>query len=150
MSDYEIELYYDGDCPLCMREVRLLRRLDARERIRFVDIAAEGFDPSSVGVTYRALMDRIHARLSDGTIVEGVEVFRRLYAAVGFGPLVALTRLPGIAQLLDLGYRWFAKNRLRLTGWCADGNCELHPRARADAGARTAAPLVGERGPERL
>lgn len=58
----------------------------------------------------------------------GVEVFRRLYAAVGFGPLAALTRLPGVAQLLDLGYRWFAKNRLRLTGRCADGACELHLR----------------------
>lgn len=128
MTDFDIEVFYDGDCPLCVREMRLLRRLDKRERIRFVDIAAESFDRSSVGVTWEALMDRIHARLPDGTLVEGVEVFRRLYAAVGFKSLVALTRLPGIAQLLDLGYRWFAKNRLRLTGRCADGACELHAR----------------------
>jgi len=124
MTDFEIEVFYDGQCPLCMREVRLLRRLDRRQRIRFVDIAAEGFDPSSVGVTREALMDRIHARLPDGTLVEGVEVFRRLYATVGFGPLVALTRLPGVAWLLDRLYRWFARNRLRLTGRCADGACE--------------------------
>lgn len=128
MTDFDIEVFYDGDCPLCVREMRLLRRLDKRERIRFVNIAAESFDRSSVGVTWEALMDRIHARLPDGTLVEGVEVFRRLYAAVGFKSLVALTRLPGIAQLLDLGYRWFAKNRLRLTGRCADGACELHAR----------------------
>jgi len=74
------------------------------------------------------LIGLFRARMPDGTLVEGVEVFRRLYAAVGFGPLVALTRLPGVAQLLDLGYRWFAKNRLRLTGRCADGACELHSR----------------------
>ena len=128
MTDFDVEVFYDGDCPLCMREMRLLRRLDKRERIRFVDIAAEGFDRGSVGVTWEALMERIHGRLPDSTIVEGVEVFRRLYAAVGFGPLVALTRLPGVARLLDLGYRWFAKNRLRLTGRCADGACELHSR----------------------
>jgi predicted DCC family thiol-disulfide oxidoreductase YuxK len=71
-------------------------------------------------------MDRIHGRLPDGTIVEGVEVFRRLYAAVGFGPVVALTRLPGVAHLLDLAYRWFARNRLRLTGRCEGGSCEIH------------------------
>lgn len=128
MTDFDIEVFYDGDCPLCLREVRLLRRLDNRERIRFVDIAAEGFDRTSVGVTWEALMDRIHARLPDGTLVEGVEVFRRLYAAVGFGTLVALTRLPGVAQLLDFGYRWFAKNRRRLTGRCADSACELPSR----------------------
>jgi len=58
-------------------------------------------------------------------LIEGVEVFRRLYTAVGLGVLAAPTRLPGMAQLLDLGYRWFAKERLRLTGRCADGACEL-------------------------
>jgi predicted DCC family thiol-disulfide oxidoreductase YuxK len=126
MTDFDIEAFYDGGCRLCVREVQLLRRLDERQRIRFVDIAGEGFDRGSVGVTWEALMDRIHARLPDGTIIEGVEVFRRLYAAVGFGPLVAVTRLPGVAQLLDLAYRWFAKNRLRLTGRCLDEACQLH------------------------
>ncbi len=125
MITFDIEAFYDGHCPLCSREVRVLRGLDRRQRIRFVDIADEAFDAASVGVTMDALMDRIHGRLPDGTLVEGVEVFRRLYTAVGFGLLVAPTRLPGIKQLLDLGYRWFAKNRLRLTGRCADGACEL-------------------------
>jgi predicted DCC family thiol-disulfide oxidoreductase YuxK len=129
--DFDVEVFYDGHCPLCMREIRMLRRLDRRERIRFVDIAAEGFDTAAVGVTWEALMERIHGRLPDGTLVEGVEVFRRLYTAVGLSPLVALTRLPGVAGLLDLAYRLFAKNRLRLTGRCVDGACELHPgRAR--------------------
>jgi predicted DCC family thiol-disulfide oxidoreductase YuxK len=124
------EVFYDGACPLCMREIRLLRRLDRRGRIRFSDIAATGFDAQArAGVDYGTLMARIHGRLADGTLVTGVEVFRRLYGAVGFGPLVALTRLPGIAQLLELGYVWFAKNRLRLTGRCEDGTCAV-PAAR--------------------
>ena len=124
---FEIEVFYDGGCPLCTREADLLRRLDRKGRIRFADITAEGFDAASVGVPWAALMDRIHGRLADGTLVEGVEVFRRLYTAVGYGALVAPTRLPGIAHLLDLAYRLFAKNRLRLTGRCVDGPCELHP-----------------------
>ncbi len=37
-------------------------------------------------------------------------------AAVGFRALVTLSRAPGVSQLLDLAYRLFAKNRLRLTG----------------------------------
>lgn len=124
---FDIELFYDGQCPLCTREVGLLRRLDRRSRMRFTDIAAPGFDAAEVGVLWLALMDRIHGRLPDGSIIEGVEVFRRLYTAAGLGPLVALTRLPGISQLLDLLYRAFAKNRLRLTGRCRDGVCEVAP-----------------------
>ena len=125
-ADFDIEVYYDGACPLCMREIRMLRGRDRRQRIRFVDIAAAGFDAEAIGLSWGVLMDRIHGRLPDGTVVEGVEVFRRLYTAIGFGPLVALTRLPGLRWLLDIGYRVFAKHRLRLTGRCADGACELH------------------------
>jgi predicted DCC family thiol-disulfide oxidoreductase YuxK len=130
VANFDIEVFYDGACPLCMREIRMLRGRDRRQRIRFVDIAADGFDAASVGLTWEALMDRIHGRLPDGTLVEGVEVFRRLYGAVGFGRLVALTRLPGITQLLDIAYHAFARNRLRLTGRCADGACELHTKPR--------------------
>jgi predicted DCC family thiol-disulfide oxidoreductase YuxK len=123
MTDHDIEVFYDGECPLCMREIQMLQRLDRRRRIRFADIAAQGFEAATVGVSREALLERIHGRLPDGTLVEGVEVFRRLYSAVGFGPLVTLTRLPGIARALDLSYSWFAKNRLRLTGRCAEGAC---------------------------
>lgn len=125
-ADFDIEVFHDGACPLCMREIRMLQRRDRRKRIRFTDIAADGFDAASVGLTWDTLMKRIHGRLPDGTLLEGVEVFRHLYAAVGFGPLVALTRLPVIAQLLDVAYHAFARNRLRLTGRCSDSACELH------------------------
>ena len=127
MADFDVEVFYDGACPLCMREIRMLRRRDRRGRIRFTDIAAESFDAAAVGLTWEALMERIHGRLPDGTLIEGVEVFRRLYAAVGFRALVNLSRAPAVSQLLDLAYRLFAKNRLRLTGRCAGGACALPP-----------------------
>lgn len=126
MADFDVEVFYDGACPLCTREIGMLRRRDHRARIRFTDIAADGFDAGTVGLTWQALMDRIHGRLPDGTLIEGVEVFRRLYAAVGFRALVTLSRAPGVSQLLDLAYRLFAKNRLRLTGRCLDDACAVH------------------------
>jgi predicted DCC family thiol-disulfide oxidoreductase YuxK len=123
-NDFTIEMFYDGDCPLCMRETRFLQKLDRRHRIRFANIAAPDFDPESVGKTHADLMAEIHGRLPDGTWITGVEVFRRLYASVGLGPLVQLTRLPFIKQLMNAGYRLFARNRLKLTGRC-DGRCAL-------------------------
>jgi predicted DCC family thiol-disulfide oxidoreductase YuxK len=125
MTDFDVEVFYDGECPLCMREIRMLRGRDHDARIRFTDISVEGFDAATVGLTWEELMDRIHGRLPDGTLIEGVEVFRRLYAAVGFARLVALSRAPGVSQILNLAYNVFAKNRLRLTGRCTDGSCQL-------------------------
>src|SRR5262245_24627302 len=96
------EVFYDGDCPLCKREIGMLRWLDRRRRVLFTDIADPAFRAEAVGKTFDELMDQIYGRLPDGTLVTGVEVFRRLYAAVGLGPIVWLTRWPGISHLLDV------------------------------------------------
>lgn len=104
----------------------MLMRKDRRAHIQFTDIAAAGFEPATYGKTMPEFMARIRGRLPDGAWIEGVEVFRRLYAAIGFGWLVAVTRVPPLSLLLHLGYRVFAANRLRLTGRCApDGSCAL-------------------------
>lgn len=126
-EDFEIEVFYDGDCPLCRRELRLLKAIDRTGRIRATDIAAGGFDPVPLGKSWSELMAEIHGRLPDGTWVKGVEVFRRLYAAVGCRTLTRISRWPLISHTLDLGYRLFARNRLRLTGRC-DQSCSLDQR----------------------
>ena len=124
-STNQIEVFFDGACPLCRREIGLLERWDRHHRIRFTDIAGPEFRPENVEKTLAELMDRMHGRLPDGTWLTGVEVFRRMYAAVGFGPIVWLTRLPGISHLMDWGYRAFARNRLSLTGRCTSETCAV-------------------------
>lgn len=115
---WELELFYDGGCPLCSREIAFIRGRDKHGRICFTDIAAESFDTEALGVEFEQLMAEIHGRLPDGRWIRGVEVFRRLYTAIGWNWIVAATRWPGVKQALDLAYRVFAKNRLRWTGRC--------------------------------
>ncbi len=128
---WAVEVFYDGDCPLCSKEIAFLRRRDRRERIRFTDIAEPSFDPPQ-GLTLDRLMAEIHGRLRDGEIIRGVEVFRRLYSAIGWTWLVAPTRLPGVSQALDLAYKMFAARRLKLTGRC-DAGCQAPATAREPA-----------------
>lgn len=125
-STWEIEVFYDGECPLCLREIKMLRWMDRKQRIIFTDITKEGFQPETFGKDMDGLMAEIHGRLPDDTWITGVEVFRRLYSAVGFSLLASLTRLPLLSSLLDLGYRLFAKNRLKLTGRChSQSKCKI-------------------------
>jgi len=127
--DWQIEVFYDGDCPLCAREIAFLRRLDRRRQIRFTDIAAPDFCSDEYGLELDEFMAEIHGRLPDGEWVRGVEVFRRLYSAVGCGPIVWITRLPLIRILLDRAYATFARNRLRWTGRCSVASgCQYEPR----------------------
>ncbi len=115
---WDIEVFFDGDCPLCSREIRWLKRQDKQDRILATDIAALGFQAEEYGLTQKELMAEIHGRLPSGEIIRGVEVFRRLYAAAGWRRTVAVTRLPLVRHALNLGYWLFAKNRLRMTGRC--------------------------------
>ena len=135
---WEIRVLYDGGCPLCMREIRALRRLDrGRGRISFEDIAAQGLDLAAYGVSYETLMSRIHGVLPDGTLIVGVEVFRRIYTAVGLGWLVAPTRWPVLRTFSEAAYRVFARNRLWLTGRektaCPPGRCSAPTQTRSPA-----------------
>ncbi len=126
-SAYSIEVFFDGGCPLCVREVAMLRRWDRARQIRFTDIDAPTFDAAAYGKSHDELMARMHGRLPDGTWLDGVEVFRRMYSAVGYKRLAALSRLPLLSQLLDLGYTLFARNRLKLTGRCTAQSCSVKP-----------------------
>lgn len=123
VGPYAVEVFYDGDCPLCLREINMIRRKDKRGRIRFTDIAAHGFNAADYGKTFDGLMAEIHGRDSEGNWLVGVEVFRRLYSEIGFGSVVAMTRWPLVAPTLDVAYRWFAKRRLGLTGRCQQDRC---------------------------
>lgn len=40
---YDIEVFFDGDCPLCIREINMLRWLDKKNKIKFTDIAGPDF-----------------------------------------------------------------------------------------------------------
>jgi predicted DCC family thiol-disulfide oxidoreductase YuxK len=125
---WQLKLLFDGDCPLCSREVAFLRRRDRAGRIVFEDIAAPDFDPARYGLDRSGVMARIHGVLPDGRVIEGMEVFRRAYAAVGLGFLLAPSRWPGLRRLFDAAYRVFARNRLRWTGRagvCEAGHCEV-------------------------
>ncbi|ELP54916.1 hypothetical protein O53_3744 [Microcystis aeruginosa TAIHU98] len=115
---WKIKLLYDGECPLCLREVNFLQKQDAgRGLVAFVDIAAENYNPEeNGGISFAAAMGRIHAVLADGTIIQNVEVFRQVYDILGIGWIYAATKWPVIGFLVDIIYEIWASWRLNLTG----------------------------------
>jgi predicted DCC family thiol-disulfide oxidoreductase YuxK len=123
IESFEIEVFFDGGCPLCAREMNWLRSRDKGNRIKFTDIDDPTFDSAVYGKPIADLMAQMHGRLPNGTWLRGVEVFRRIYSAIGFQKLTFLSRLPIISQALTAGYWLFARYRRRLTGRCIDGEC---------------------------
>ncbi|XP_076947600.1 uncharacterized protein At5g50100, chloroplastic [Bidens hawaiensis] len=116
--NWKIKMLYDGDCPLCMREVNMLKeRNKDYNTINFVDISSDDYSPEdNQGLDYETAMGKIHAIMSDGTIVTNVEAFRKLYEAVGMGWIYAITKYEPVATIVDAVYGVWAKYRLQVTG----------------------------------
>ena len=117
-QSWEIKLLYDGECPLCLREVNFLQKKDAgRGKVAFVDIASDDYNPEeNAGIDFETAMGRIHGILPDGTVIKNVEVFRRVYEALGMGWVYAITKLPILGAIANFIYGIWADLRLKLTG----------------------------------
>ncbi len=125
---YNFTMFFDGACPLCSREAKLLMKRDTKGRIRFIDTTSADFNPAQYGISTDPNR-LIHGMMADGTIVRGVEVFRQVYKELGLGWLLAPTGWPVSKQIFDLLYLLFARNRMaigRLFGRkCEDSSCDL-------------------------
>ena len=116
MTQYALTVFFDGACPICAREIALMKRLDRKQQLAFCDFSRSDYDAASIGLAPAELGRIIHARWADGSVITGVEVFRAMWDAVGLGVLTKLSRLSLVEPLVLKAYAWFARNRLRLTG----------------------------------
>jgi predicted DCC family thiol-disulfide oxidoreductase YuxK len=103
-----VEVWFDGDCPLCRREIALMRRLDRRGAIRFHDVATgEGACPLDRAI----LLARFHAR-EDGRMLSGAAAFAAMWRAIPLlRPLGLLARNRRVLAGLERLYLAFLKVR---------------------------------------
>ncbi len=107
-----LEVWFDGDCPLCRREIAVMRRLDRRGAILFTDVAnGSGNCP----LDRAELLARFHAR-EDGVIVSGAAAFAAMWRAIPLlRPFGLVARNRTVLALLERLYRVFLRVRPALT-----------------------------------
>jgi predicted DCC family thiol-disulfide oxidoreductase YuxK len=116
-------VWHDGACPLCRREIALMRRLDRRGAIRFVDVSDAS---TSCPIDRAALLARIHAE-ENGRMLSGAAAFGAMWRAIpALRPLGVAARIPPVLWLLERLYRGFLAIRPRLQSVARrlDGNGE--------------------------
>ena len=105
----KLTVWYDGGCPLCRREIALMRRLDRSGGIEFIDAASA--PASQCPVAPAALMARFHA-LEDGRLLSGAAAFAAMWRAVPWlRPIGLAARVPWVLALLEWAYRGFLRFR---------------------------------------
>ena len=108
----ELIVWHDGSCPLCRREIALMRRLDRRGAITFVD--ATSADDASCPLDRADLLARFHAS-EDGKLLSGAAAFAAMWRQIPvLRPFGLAARSPAVLALLERGYRAFLRVRPRL------------------------------------
>lgn len=105
----KLTVWHDGDCPLCRAEIALMRRLDTRDNIHFVDVTRS--DTNACPLDKRELLARFHAS-EDGRMLSGAEAFAAMWRVIPLlRPLGLLARSPLVLRGFEAAYLGFLRVR---------------------------------------
>ena len=109
----KVKVWYDGACPLCQREIALMKKWDRagdlNGMIDFIDVSGDG--DASCPIEQSELLARFHAE-EDGVILSGAAAFAAMWRAIPRLRLLGLlARNRGVLAVLEWLYIMFLKVR---------------------------------------
>ncbi len=108
---------FDGGCPLCLRETIFLKKKDVLNKINFIDINNDSYNPLLYkDISYAEAMSNLHGILENGDIIKGLDVLAYSYKLIGLGWVYYPLEIEFLSPILRLFYKYWAKYRLKLTG----------------------------------
>lgn len=103
-----VTVWFDGQCPLCRREIAIMRRLDRRASILFLD-ARDG--NTDCPIDRADLLSRFHAE-ENGRLLSGAAAFAAMWRAIPLlRPIGLIAGTRAALPLFEAGYKVFLKLR---------------------------------------
>jgi predicted DCC family thiol-disulfide oxidoreductase YuxK len=104
-------LIYDGECGICQQAVRLLKRWDREQVLRFVPFQ-DSAAVARFGIALPALAAAMHLVFPEGAVYAGADAVPPLLRLLpGKRWLAPLFRIPGVLPLARRIYAWIARRR---------------------------------------
>lgn len=103
---------FDGDCPLCSREIAHYRRRKNSNEFEWVDASKDTDKLRSLSISQQDAMSVFHVRGVDGKWQTGVSGFLYIWSRLpAYRWLARIINTSGMKPLLERGYRLFLKYR---------------------------------------
>lgn len=111
-------ILYDGGCGFCFRWVHFWKKVVERRGFAIKDLQSASVD-GGLRIPQENLLDDIRVLTRTGKLESGANAYlyvaRRIWWA---WPFYAIFRSPGFNWMLGWGYRWFNRNRYRISRHC--------------------------------
>ncbi|MEJ6476358.1 DUF393 domain-containing protein [Pseudoalteromonas piscicida] len=125
-------VFYDGNCPLCRKEMDALKRVDHADKVELVDIHSNRFECEFTEITKQDAMEKLHAYNESGELIFGLDVTVAVWKAVGKHRWLSLLRLPGIRWVADKAYLFFAAHRMKISKLLMPSQCNIQGNCNRD------------------
>jgi len=111
-------ILYDGGCGFCFRWVHFWKNVIERRGFALKDLqsaSAEG----RLQVSQEHLLDDVQVLTRAGKLESGENAYLFVARKIWWAwPFYTIFRLPGFNWMLWRGYRWFNRNRYRVSRYC--------------------------------
>ena len=104
-SQDKLTVFYDGECPICTREIGFYKDCDGAEDIDWRDITKITEDEVHPGLSREDALARFHVLTRDGHLMSGGPAFAQMWRNLTkFRLLGTVFSFPPIAWVLDRVY----------------------------------------------
>ena len=110
-------LFYDGTCPICLKNRRILMHYDTKNIIRFIDINDTASMKNYPQLSTEQATGKMNVLLSSGVWLNGIDAVYATYQSVGLSSWVAWTRWPILKPFANRLYTFIADNRMKISHW---------------------------------
>jgi ubiquinone biosynthesis monooxygenase Coq7 len=127
------EVFYDGACPLCAREIAFYQNLKGGTGIRWTDVSTTRPADLPPGLSPEAARARFHVRGPGGEVFDGAATFASLWTHLpGFRLLGRIAEFPPVLWALEHLYNAFLKLRPALQRWVIQGSTRTRTTDKTD------------------
>ncbi len=105
-------ILYDGDCPMCVFQMKMLSWLDWFGVLALVPLSDSRAQEIAPQLTREDLLEAIHCVTPQGRIYRGARAIRfvgmRLPLLI---PVALFLWIPGVILIAEIVYQWVSRNR---------------------------------------
>lgn len=111
-------ILYDGSCGFCYWWVHFWEAVVAKRGFALKDLQTASAD-GTLSIDKDRLLDDIRVLDVDRRLISGADAYLYVAKRIWWAwPFYALFSLPVLRQIMEAAYRWFNRNRFRVSKHC--------------------------------
>ena len=119
-----MKIFYDGQCPLCAKEMTSLKSHDTDHKISFIDVHSNSFEQDYPSINKQHALQILHGLDNNNNLLLGLDVTYCAWQTVKKHKWLILLRKQPIKWFADKAYLFFAKHRMKISGLLMPNQCD--------------------------